>query len=176
MHFLLICALAVVYPLLHIFNAYAFKFAEISPHIGLIYLPAFLRLFNVMVLGAGAGTLATMLGGVLLMWYFNDSTLVGLLNIACSAGGPLVAIFLFRIYFHRNYELTSLKDLTTIALIYAPANALLHHLMWSQLDPTQLASPIQVLQMTFGDIFGALIGAYAMGFCMKWYERSRIDI
>lgn len=173
MQFALVGILAVAYPLLHLFNAVAFRFAEVSPHIGLIYLPAFLRLFNVLVLGPRDGTLATLLGGVLLMRHFNDSSLVGLLNIACSAGGPLIALGLFRLYFRRRHDLTSLQDLTWLTLLYAPANALLHHLMWSQLAPRELATPLQVLWMTVGDLLGALLGAYAMRFCIRTYRLWR---
>ena len=176
MQYVLVVALAVIYPLVHIFNGIAFKFAEVTPHIGLIYLPAFLRLFNVLILKPRDGTLATVLGGVLLMHHFNDSTVVGLLNVVCSAGGPLVALYLFKWHYKREFELTSLRDLTVLALIYAPANALLHHLMWSQLDPRQLAAPAQVLWMTLGDIFGALIGAYMLKMSVRWYKTRRINI
>lgn len=176
MQLILIGILAIAYPALHIFNSFVFKFTEISPHISLIYLPAFLRLFNVLVLGPRDGTLATLLGGVLLMRYFNDTTAVGLLNIACSAGGPLLALFLFKLHFKRACDLASLQDLTLLTLIYAPANALLHHLVWSQLAPEQLAAPMQVLWMTLGDILGALIGAYAMRFAIRQYKISRTDL
>ncbi|MFM7012711.1 MAG: hypothetical protein ACKO0Z_25850 [Betaproteobacteria bacterium] len=176
MQYALVAALAVIYPLVHIFNGIAFKFAEITPHIGLIYLPAFLRLFNVLILKPRDGTLATLIGGVLLMQHFNDSTVVGLLNVVCSAGGPLVALYLFKWHYKREFELTSLRDLTVLTLIYAPANALLHHLMWSQLDPSQLAAPEQVLLMTLGDILGALIGAYMLKMSVRWYRTSRINI
>lgn len=176
MQYVLVVALAVIYPLVHIFNGIAFKFAEITPHIGLIYLPAFLRLFNVLILKPRDGTLATLFGGLLLMGYFNDSTVVGLLNLVCSAGGPLVALYLFKFHYKREFDLTSLRDLTVLTLIYAPANALLHHLMWSQVDPSQLAAPAQVLWMTLGDILGALVGAYMLKMSVRWYRTRRINI
>ncbi len=176
MQYVLVAALAAIYPLVHIFNGIAFKFAEITPHIGLIYLPAFLRLFNVLILKPRDGTLATLLGGVLLMQYFNDSTVVGLLNVACSAGGPLVALYLFKLHHKRKVKLTSLRDLTVLSLIYAPANALLHHLVWSQLDPSQLAEPVQVLWMTLGDLFGALLGAYILKWGVQWHRTRRITL
>ncbi len=176
MQFALIGLFAAAYPLLHIFNSVAFRFTEVSPHIALIYLPAFLRLFNVLVLGPRDGTLATLLGGMLLMRYFNDSSLLSLLNIVCSAAGPLIAIGLFKLYLRRPHELTSLKDLTRLTLLYAPANALLHHLVWSQLAPEQLSTPIQVLWMTLGDLFGALLGAYVMRLCIRRYRIWRMDL
>lgn len=176
MNFLLIGVLAAFYPLLHIFNAFAFQFVEITPHIALVYLPAFLRLFNVLVLGPRDGTLATVLGGVFLMNHFNDNTVVGLLNVACSAGGPLVAISFFQLYLKRSHNLASLKDLSVLTLIYAPTNAVLHHLMWSQLAPEQVAAPTQMLWMTLGDVLGVLIGAYALRFGIRAYKMHRIDI
>ena len=176
MQWILMASLGLAYPLLHVANAAVFQFAEVSPHIGLIYLPAFLRLFNVLVLGPRDGTLATLLGGALLMRHFNDSTLVGLLNILCSAGGPLIALALFKLYFKRAHELSSLRDLTVLTLIYAPANALLHHLMWSLLAPEQLASPSQVLWMVVGDLMGALLGAYAMRYAIRRYRIYRMGL
>jgi uncharacterized membrane protein len=174
MNALLIIAFAVLFPLVHIANGWLFKFAEITPHISLIYLPAFLRLSNVLILGPRNGTLATMLGGVLLMRTFDDNSVAGLLNIGCSALGPIVALVVFKTYTHRNFELTSLKDLSVLTVIYAIANAVLHHLVWSVVDKSQLAEPIQVLWMVLGDIFGALIGAYAMKFSIKHYRLRQI--
>ncbi|MFM7013028.1 MAG: hypothetical protein ACKO0Z_27475 [Betaproteobacteria bacterium] len=171
---LLIIAFAILFPVVHIANGWLFKFAEITPHISLIYLPAFLRLSNVLILGPRNGTLATMLGGVLLMRTFDDNSVAGLLNIGCSALGPIVALVVFKTYTHRNFELTSLKDLSVLTVIYAIANAVLHHLVWSVVDKSQLAEPIQVLWMVLGDIFGALIGAYAMKFSIKHYRLRQI--
>lgn len=174
MQVVLICILAMAYPVVHVLNGFVFEFAEITPHIALIYLPAFLRLFNVLVLGPRDGTVATLLGGLLLMRSFEDSTLMGLLNILCSAGGPLAALYLFKFYTKRQVDLTSLRDLGVLALLYAPANALLHHLLWVQLDPQQLSTPSQVLWMTVGDLLGTLLGAYALKLGMGWHKTSRI--
>ena len=135
MNFLLIIVLAIAYPIVHIANGAVFRFAEITPHVGLIYLPAFLRLFNVLVLGPRDGTLATVLGGLLLTYHFDEAQAVALLNVLCSAGGPLIATYVFRLYFRRSFDLSSIKDLSILTLIYATANALLHHLLWALLDP-----------------------------------------
>ena len=92
MNALLIIALAELFPVVHIANGWLFKFAEITPHISLIYLPAFLRLANVLVLGPRNGTLATLLGGVLLgHWgvaafpWVLAALLLGSLTIALQA-------------------------------------------------------------------------------------------
>jgi hypothetical protein len=63
-----------------------------------------------------------------------------------------------------------------LTLIYAPANALLHHFMWSQIDPTQLATPAQVLWMMLGDLLGALMGAYMLKMSVAWYKTRSIHI
>jgi hypothetical protein len=150
MNFLLIILFAIIFPVVHIVNGWVFKFAEVSPHIGLIYLPAFMRLANVLI------------------------TSVALLNSLCSAGGPLLALSLFRLHAKRDVELTSLKDLTFLTLIYAIANAVLHHAMWSVLDPSKLVAPVQVLWMILGDILGALLGAYIMKWVIVSHRQCRL--
>lgn len=89
---------------------------------------------------------------------------VELLAIACSAGSPLAAVLLFQLVRGRSAQLASLGDVAAVALIYCVANAVLHHLMWSFFDPTQLAGPINLFWMALGDLNGALLGAYAL----KW--------
>lgn len=156
---------AIAFPFVHLFNGWLFGFAEITPSIALIYLPAFLRLFNVLVLGPALGSLATFCGGLLLMFIAGGSaSLVGILSIACSAGGPLAAILLFQVMRSRPAQISALRDVAVVALIYCAANALLHHFMWSFFDPSQLASPLNLFWMALGDFNGALLGAYAL----KW--------
>jgi len=174
MNWLLVIIFSVIYPLVHIANGWIFSFVEISPHISLIYLPAFLRLANVLILGRRHGSLATLLGGLLLMWYFGEGNLSAWLNILCSAGGPLLALFLFKLHVRRDVELTSLKDLTVLTLIYALSNAVLHHGMWSIVDRSNLVEPSQMVWMILGDIFGALLGAYIMKWGIVSYRQYRL--
>lgn len=156
---------AIAFPLVHMVNAWLFSFAEITPHVGLIYLPAFIRLFNVLVFGLWKGSLATCAGGLLLLWALGGTAnLVDLLNIACSASGPLVAVLMFRVLKGRVPQIGALKEVAIVALIYCATNALLHHLMWSFFDPSQLTSPLNLFWMALGDLNGALLGAYAL----KW--------
>ena len=96
MHILLILALAVLFPATHILNGWLFDFATLNDHISLIYLPAFLRLFNSLILGPLFGTLSTILGGLLLMTQFNEPLSIAFLNIACSSAGPLMALIGFK--------------------------------------------------------------------------------
>ncbi len=172
---LLVILFAALYPVLHIVNGVVFKFAEVSPHISLIYLPAFMRLAHVLILGRLNGTLATLLGSLLLMWYFNDSSLEAVLNSLCSAAGPWVALFLFRLHSKRDVELTSLKDLTLLTLIYAIANAVLHHATWSLVDRSKLALSEQLLWMILGDVLGALLGAYIMKWTILRYRARKFS-
>jgi hypothetical protein len=162
---------AFLYPFLHVANAWIFSFLEVTPHVGLIYLPAFLRLLNVLVLGKVRGTLATALGGMFLMLVFGDHSEVGFLNVLCSAAGPLLAVLVFRFYTGRDVQLQSLKDLGFVTLGYCMANAIVHHLVWMLFDPRQLVVPQQLLWMMLGDFNGALMGAYAL----KW-AASRFNI
>lgn len=174
MNALLIILFALLYPVVHVANGWIFKFAEITPHIGLIYLPAFLRLANVLILGPFRGTLATWLGGLLLMEYFGEDSVLALLNNLCSAGGPLVALVLFHLHYRRSVELTSLQELGWLTLLYALANAALHHAMWSALAPSKLEAPIQFLWMIVGDILGTLLGAYLMKWAIVWHRQRKL--
>jgi hypothetical protein len=160
----LILLSALVFPVLHLANTWAFSSLEITPHVGLIYLPAFIRLFNVLVLGTVKGTLATVLGGIFLMQVLSDHSIVSFVNVLCSASGPLLAVLVFRFYTGRDASLLSLRDLGIVTLGYCIANAVAHHLAWMLLDPHLIVNPQQLLWMMLGDFNGALIGAYGL----KW--------
>ena len=174
MNLLLILVLALVFPLVHVFNGWFFRFFEITPHIALVYLPAFFRLANVLILGRWSGSLATFLGGLLLMLYLGSDFFAATVNSLCSAGGPLVALYFFQWHWGREVRLTSLKDLTWLTLIYAIANSVLHHAVWSVVDPTQLQKPDQVVWMVLGDIIGALIGAYLLRWSVLRYRSYKL--
>ena len=160
MKFPIIIILAVVYPLAHGMNAWVFDFANINSHVSLIYLPAFLRLFHILVMGPFYGTMATLLGGFILMAWFDESLSVAVLNIAASCAGPLVALMGFRIYFKRRVQLTSLKDLAIVTVAYAMCNSLLHHATWLFIDIDHFFDASTSLWMFIGDLNGALLGAY----------------
>jgi len=86
----------------------------------------------------------------------------------------LLALFLFKLHVRRDVELTSLKDLTVLTLIYALSNAVLHHGMWSIVDRSNLVEPSQMVWMILGDIFGALLGAYIMKWGIVSYRQYRL--
>ena len=167
----LILSSAISFALLHASNAWIFSFAQITPHIGWIYLPAFVRLVNVLLLGNLRGTAATALGGVFLMLYGGEAQVAGLLNVACSCSGPLIAVALFQLQTGRQVSLVSIKDLAGVTLLYCVANALVHHLMWTFFEPVQLLKAQQLPWMMVGDFTGAMIGAYGL----KWLA-SRFKI
>lgn len=175
MHIVLISALAVLYPATHILNGWLFDFAFISDNISLIYLPAFLRLFNLLVLGPAFGTIATILGGLLLMSQFNDPLGVTLLNIACSSTGPLIALLCFRIYMKRQPEITSLRDLVGLTLLYCVSNSVIHHVTWVLIEKSEAFELTTVFWMFLGDLNGALLGAYLMKAILDYLEKKGIN-
>ena len=160
----LILGLGIAFPLVHQMNSWMFSFAEITPSVGLVYLPAFLRLLNVLVLGKFKGTVAGLLGGaLLLLLHPSEETLsIQLVNMLCSSAGPLLAVLTFERWRQHPVDLVSLKDLGIVTLIYCVANSLLHHFAWSMVAPHLLGTPQQMIWMFFGDLIGALIGAYLL--------------
>jgi integral membrane sensor domain MASE1 len=152
-----------LYCAVHLLNGLFMKSLEISDHINFLYLPSFLRLINVLVLGLVWGTLGTAFGGILLMYFWvNDSFIMALCNTVVSASGAALAVLAMRILQQRHLSLTKLSDLLQLALLYALLNALLHHLLWTTFDPAQIVSPNQVAYMVIGDLNGAILGALAL--------------
>lgn len=152
------------YPTLHLLNGWMFKFAEFNAHISLIYLPAFLRLFNVLVFGALRGSCITFLGGLLLYPFFLEQSWTFLANDVCSMLGPLIALGLFRVWHTSDVSLRNLKHLIFLALTYTVANASIHHVAWSFLEPCLIIDRVQFFEMLIGDLLGTLLGV----FIFKW--------
>ncbi len=160
-----IVGLGVLFPVVHAANAWLFSFTEVNSHIAFVYLPAFLRLLNVLVLGKFKGTLAGLLGGAILLLASEAEPLpLKVLNMLCSSAGPLIAVLLFEHFKRRAVKLTSLRDLAVVTVVYCVANALVHHLAWSVFAPQLVTTWQAVLTMIVGDLVGALIGAYLL----KW--------
>ncbi len=146
----------------HLLNGWLLSSFEFSEHISLIYLPGFLRLAYVLLLGLAWGSVATALGGVMLLWWSHETWLIGLFNIGISASVAALAVVLMQVMLQRRLSLRKLSDLIQLAGLYALLNALSHHLMWSILDPMQLIAWPQLLYMVIGDLNGALIGALVL--------------
>ena len=166
--FLMVMFSGTLFFTVHILNSWLLHAIEISDHISLVYLPAFLRLMNVLVLGMLWGTLGTAVGGALLFFWMQDSLLMSIFNTIVSAGGAALSVWLMQILQGRPLSLSRLPDLLKLSFFYALLNALLHHLLWSFLDPTQLVAPNQLFYMVVGDINGALVGALGL----RWLARN----
>jgi ABC-type anion transport system duplicated permease subunit len=162
MEFVLILFSAVFYALAHLFNSWLFHWIEISNHISWVYLPGFLRLFYVLVLGRVNGFIAIFLGGMLLANPNAEPGIVMLANNVCSALAPVLACIAFERWRGRTVSLSSLKDLLQFTVIYSILNTVLHHLTWFILDASQWHEPLQVATMVLGDLFGAVIGVGLM--------------
>lgn len=166
---LILVALAgVLFCAVHIANAWLFHNFEVNEHIGFIYLPRFLRLANVLILGLVWGTLGTAFGGMLLVFWLHDSLWMSICNTTASAGSAALAVGLMRFMQKRPLSLTRLQDLLQLAALYALLNALVHHVLWSMLDSTQLIDPNQLFYMVVGDLNGAILGALAL----RWVARN----
>ena len=160
-------AAAVLFPLVHIFNDWAFDVFEFSRHINLIYLPAFLRLANVLVLGQAWGTLTTAVGGALLAAWNNNVTWVEGMNVLASSTSGLVSVWLFQIIKERPVRLLDLKDLVQLVLLYALANALLNHVAWTLVEQDALITVHQLPMMVVGDFLGAMLGALLFNWVVR---------
>ena len=152
-------AAAALFPLVHLFNGWAFQGVEFSSHISLIYLPAFLRLANVLVLGLVWGTLTTAMGGFLLAAWTHNVTWVEAMNVLASSTSGLISVWLFQIFKERPVRLRVLKDLLQLVLLYAFVNALLNHVAWTLVEQDALITVHQLPVMVLGDFLGAMLGA-----------------
>jgi len=148
-----------LYTSMHFFNEWIFRYTEFTEHVNWVYLPAFLRLANVIVLGEVAGSVGTGLGVLVIEVFFLNSPLTALLNMAASVLSPLLAFETFRLLNGRAFNVHLISDLFKVTCIYAFLNSLTHHLAWSIADPKQLYSFDQVPIMFLGDLVGACLGA-----------------
>ena len=174
MHILLILALAVLFPATHILSGWLLDFATLNDNISLIYMPAFLSLFNLLVLGPLFGTLSTVLGGLLLIAQLDEPLGLALLNVVCSSAGTLIALIGLKIYWKRDVELTSLQDLAALTLVYCVCNSLIHHVTWVLMGQSQAFELDQVFWMFLGDLNGALLGAYLMKATLDFFEKKGV--
>jgi len=157
---LLVIVCAALFGATHLGNAWLFQYFSFSNHISWIYLPAFLRVMYVLVLGPGWGFVAIFLGGLSLVGNLDEHLIQGLLNAACSALSPVLAVGLFRLLKERSLVLSRLRDLIELSFLYALLNAVIHHLNWAVQQPDQLLSAMQLPIMVAGDLIGAVLGAF----------------
>jgi hypothetical protein len=88
-------------------------------------------------------------------------------NICVSAVVAALSMLLLQLLLRRRLSITRLTDLVQLSLLYALMNALMHHLLWSWIDPSQLMFPNQIFEMVLGDINGALMGALVLRWLAK---------
>ncbi len=149
-----------LFALTHLANAWLFDQLSLSSHISWIYLPAFLRVAYVLILGPVWGFSAIFLGSLLLGTGADETFVQALVNAGASALGPVLALGLFRLLKERPLQLAHLGDLIQLGLLYALLNAVVHHFCWAFQQPHQLMSVSQLPIMMVGDLLGALVGAY----------------
>jgi hypothetical protein len=151
----------------HLVNAWLFDHISVSNHINWIYLPAFLRVAYVLILGPVWGFTAIFVGSSLLGASFNENQLQASLNAGASAIGPVLALVLFRLLKERSLRIAQPSDLMQMCLLYALINAVVHHFCWAYQQPEQLLSVSQLPIMVIGDLAGALLGAFLFTLLMR---------
>lgn len=165
---LLVIVCAALFSLTHLGNAWLFQYLSFSDHISWIYLPAFLRVMYVLVLGPWWGFAAIFLGGLPLVGNLNEHVSQALLNGTCSALGPVLAVWLFRILKERGLLINRLSDLIEVSLLYALLNAVIHHFSWAVQQPDLLMSAMQLPIMVVGDLLGAILGAILLTLAIRY--------
>ena len=158
---------APLFALTHLANAWLFDYISLSSHINWIYLPAFLRIAYVLILGPVWGFSAIFVGSIMLGGGFEENLLQALLNSASSAISPVLALGLFMLLKERSLRLAQPNDLVQLCLLYALLNAVVHHFIWAYQQPEQLMSVSQLPIMIVGDLAGALLGAFLFTLIMR---------
>ena len=158
---------APLFALTHLANAWLFDHISLSNHINWIYLPAFLRVAYVLILGPVWGFSAIFFGSIMLGGNFEENLLQAVLNSGASAISPVLALGLFMLLKERSLRLAQLRDLVQMCLLYALLNAVVHHFIWAYQQPDQLLSVSQLPIMIVGDLAGALLGAFLFTLLMR---------
>ena len=158
---------APLFALTHLANAWLFDHIALSNHINWVYLPAFLRVAYVLILGPVWGFTAIFFGSSILGFNFNENLLQALLNAGASAFSPVLALVLFTLLKERALRIAQPNDLIQMCLLYALLNAVVHHFLWAYQQPEQLMSVSQLPIMIVGDLAGALLGAFLFTLIMR---------
>ena len=158
---------APLFVMTHLANSWLFDHISVSNHINWIYLPAFLRVAYVLILGPFWGFAAIFVGSSILGANFDQNLLQALLNAGASAVSPVVALGLFKLLKERQLRIAQTSDLVQMCLLYALLNAVVHHFIWAYLQPEQLLSVSQLPIMIVGDLLGALLGAFLFTLVMR---------
>ena len=151
---------SLVYMSTHLANLWVFEFWEVTPNISWVYLPSFLRLANLLILGPIWGTFATALGGAELI-FLSEQGFNGLawLNVLASCSSAVAAYGLLRLITHRPVALTQLKELLLLAVVYTLINPSLHFILWHLVQAYTDTSLKDFVAMAVGDLAGAVLGS-----------------
>jgi hypothetical protein len=151
---------SLVYMSTHLANLWVFEFWEVTPNISWVYLPSFLRLANLLILGPIWGTFATALGGAELI-FLSEQGFNGLawLNVLASCSSAVAAYGLLRLITHRPVALTQLKELLLLAGVYTLINPSLHFILWHLVQAYTDTSLKDFVAMAVGDLAGAVLGS-----------------
>ena len=151
---------SLVYTSAHLANLWLFDFWEVTPNISWVYLPSFLRLANLLILGPLWGTFATALGGAELI-FLSDQCFDGLawLNVLASCSSAVAAYGVLRLMIHRPVALTHLKELLLLAGLYTLINPSLHFILWQAIHAYTETSLHDFVAMAVGDLAGAVLGS-----------------
>ena len=164
---LLLTLCAPLFAAAHLFNGWIFQHWALSSHISWVYLPAFLRVAYVLVLGPAWGFAAVFIGSILLGGGFDENMMQASTNALASALGPVLALWLFKVLKERQLQISRLSDLLQMCILYALLNALVHHAAWSYNQPDQLMSVHQMPIMVIGDLAGAVLGSVLFTVVMR---------
>ena len=151
---------SLVYMSVHLANLWVFEFWEVTPNISWVYLPSFLRLANLLILGPFWGTCATALGGAELI-FLSNQIFNGLawLNVLASCSSAVAAYGLLHLMTQRPVALTQFKELLMLAGVYTLINPSLHFILWHVIQAYTETSLQDFVAMAVGDFAGAVLGS-----------------
>jgi len=151
---------SLVYMSAHLANLWVFEFWEVTPNISWVYLPSFLRLANLLILGPMWGTCATALGGAELIFLSNQGfNGLAWMNVLASCSSAVAAYGLLHVMTQRPVALTQIKELLMLAGVYTLINPSLHFILWHLIQAYTETSLQDFVAMAVGDLAGAALGS-----------------
>jgi hypothetical protein len=151
---------SLLYMSAHLANLWVFEFWEVTPNISWVYLPSFLRLANLLILGPLWGTCATALGGAELIFLSNQGfNGLAWMNVLASCSSAVAAYGLLLVMTQRPIVLTQFKELLMLAGVYTLINPSLHFILWHLIQAYSDTSMQDFVAMAVGDLAGAVLGS-----------------
>jgi len=151
---------SLIYMSAHLANLWVFDFWEVTPNISWVYIPSFLRLANLLILGPLWGTCATALGCAELILLSNQGfNGLAWLNVLASCSSAVAAYGLLHLITRRPVALTQLKELLLLAFVYTLINPSLHFILWHVVQAYTESTLQDFVAMAVGDLVGAVLGS-----------------